>query len=261
MQVVDLATGYQAARFLRSMSAEHAWEAIRACWIDVYLRPPQFLVHDPGTNFNSDEFRGNAHSMGIEVKQMPVEAHHSIGKVERYHIPLRRAYDILSIEAPQIGREERLQSAVKAVNDTAGPDGLIPTLLVYGAYPRLSKEDKPTPSNTARARAIERAMDDVRRSNAKIAITEAIRTTRGPDVAAVLGLPLNAKVLVWREKPKSWTGPWRIVAREGYICKIDFDGRIIDMRITSVKPYKEIDEKKELPEDTPSNGNSSIRPT
>ena len=90
------------------MSAEHAWEAIRACWIDVYLRPPQFLVHDPGTNFNSDEFRGNAHSMGIEVKQMPVEAHHSIGKVERYHVPLRRTYDILSIEAPQIGREERL---------------------------------------------------------------------------------------------------------------------------------------------------------
>jgi len=25
--------------------------------------------------------------------------------------------------------------AVKAVNDTAGPDGLVPTLLVYGAYP------------------------------------------------------------------------------------------------------------------------------
>ena len=52
-----------------------------------------------------------------------------------------------------------------------------------------------------------------------------------------------------------------MVAREGYTYKIDFDGRIIDMRITSVKPYKEIDEKKELPEDTPSNGNSSIRPT
>ncbi|KAI2634264.1 hypothetical protein GGS26DRAFT_553076 [Hypomontagnella submonticulosa] len=27
--------------------------------------------------------------------------------------------------------------AVKAVNDTAGPDGLVPTLLVFGAYPRL----------------------------------------------------------------------------------------------------------------------------
>ena len=36
--------------------------------------------------------------------------------------------------------------AVKAVNDTASPDGLVPTLLVYGAYPRISKLDPPTPS-------------------------------------------------------------------------------------------------------------------
>ena len=36
--------------------------------------------------------------------------------------------------------------AVKAVNNTAGPDGLVPTLLVYGAYLRISNLDPPTPS-------------------------------------------------------------------------------------------------------------------
>jgi hypothetical protein len=36
--------------------------------------------------------------------------------------------------------------AVKAVNDTAGPDRLVPTLLVYGAYLRISKLDPPAPS-------------------------------------------------------------------------------------------------------------------
>ena len=36
--------------------------------------------------------------------------------------------------------------AVKAVNNTAGPNGLVPTLLVYGAYLRISKLDPPTPS-------------------------------------------------------------------------------------------------------------------
>jgi hypothetical protein len=50
-----------------------------------------------------------------------------------------------------------------------------------------------------------------------------------------------------------------MVTREGYTCKIDFDRRIIDIRITSVKPYKEINEKRELPEDAPPGGNSSIR--
>ena len=82
------------------------------------------------------------------------------------------------------------------MNDIIGPDGLILILLVYGAYPRLNREDKPTPSNTARVRAIERIIDDVRRLNAKIIITEAMRTTRRLDVAAVLRLPLNTKVLV-----------------------------------------------------------------
>ena len=36
--------------------------------------------------------------------------------------------------------------AVKAVNDTAGLDGLVPTLLVYGAYLRISNLDPPAPS-------------------------------------------------------------------------------------------------------------------
>ena len=33
--------------------------------------------------------------------------------------------------------------AVKAVNDIAGLDRLVPTLLVYGAYLRISKLDPP----------------------------------------------------------------------------------------------------------------------
>ena len=36
--------------------------------------------------------------------------------------------------------------AVKAVNDTTGPNGLVSTLLVYGAYLRISKLDPPAPS-------------------------------------------------------------------------------------------------------------------
>ena len=41
--------------------------------------------------------------------------------------------------------------AVKAVNNTAGPDGLVPTLLVYGAYQRMSNLDPLAPSITDQA--------------------------------------------------------------------------------------------------------------
>ena len=36
--------------------------------------------------------------------------------------------------------------AVKAINNTTNPDGLVPTLLVYRAYLRISKLDPPAPS-------------------------------------------------------------------------------------------------------------------
>jgi hypothetical protein len=36
--------------------------------------------------------------------------------------------------------------AVKAINNTTGPDRLVPTLLVYGVYLRISNLGPPAPS-------------------------------------------------------------------------------------------------------------------
>ena len=51
--------------------------------------------------------------------------------------------------------------AIKAVNNTAGLDGLVPTLLVYGAYLRMGKLDPPTPSVTERVATIRKAMAEI----------------------------------------------------------------------------------------------------
>ena len=48
--------------------------------------------------------------------------------------------------------------AVKAVNNTAGPNGLAPTLLVYGAYLRISNLGPPAPSIIERAAIIRKAI-------------------------------------------------------------------------------------------------------
>ncbi|KAM4064075.1 hypothetical protein HRG_012589 [Hirsutella rhossiliensis] len=39
--------------------------------------------------------------------------------------------------------EAILQMAIKAINDTAGPNGIVPTLLVFGAYPRMALDSPP----------------------------------------------------------------------------------------------------------------------
>ena len=51
--------------------------------------------------------------------------------------------------------------SIKAINDTAGPDGLIPTLLAYGAYLRMSNLDPFAPSITDQATVIQKTMAEM----------------------------------------------------------------------------------------------------
>jgi hypothetical protein len=116
--------------------------------------------------------------MGINTKSVPLEAHNSIGMVERFHTPLRRIYRIITVELPNIGKEMALQMTFKAINDTAGLDGLVPTLLVFGAYPRMVDSDKPNPTVQQRATALRKAMEEVRKVRAERQVADALNTRK-----------------------------------------------------------------------------------
>jgi len=73
--------------------------------------------------------------MAIKVKEVPIKVYNSVRKVERYYAPLYCVYKIISLELEDASKELTLQIAIKAVNDSAGPDRLVPILLVFGAYP------------------------------------------------------------------------------------------------------------------------------
>jgi hypothetical protein len=95
LHIVDEATLFMAAHFLKDKSVRTVWDTLRTCWIDTYLGPPDYFVHNARKNFLSIEFQREARTMAVDVKEVPVEAHNSIGKVEQRYAPLRRAYDIL----------------------------------------------------------------------------------------------------------------------------------------------------------------------
>ena len=65
--------------------------------------------------------------------------------------------------------------ALKALNDTAGPRGLVPTLLVFGAYPRMAAGGTPAASVTKRAAAIRTATKALEKERAMRQVTEALR--------------------------------------------------------------------------------------
>jgi hypothetical protein len=76
--------------------------------------------------------------------------------------------------------------AVKAVNNTASPNGLVPTLLVFGAYLRI----------TERAIAIHKAITEINKLQARKLVNSALHYRNGPDTTLVYNLPINLEVLV-----------------------------------------------------------------
>ncbi len=99
--------------------------------------------------------------MSIKVKIVPIEAYNSIGIIEYYYSPIWWAYLIIITEIPGINKDMALQMAFKAINNTIGPDGLVPTLLVYSTLPWMVEYDAPSLTVTQRSAALKKAMAEI----------------------------------------------------------------------------------------------------
>jgi hypothetical protein len=134
--------------------------------------------------------------MGTTCKSVLVEAHNSISIVERYHGPIWRAYEIISAELPELSKDIALQIAFKAVNNIAGPDRIVPTLLVFSAYPRMTEYDALSPTISQRSATLKKAIDEVQKLRAKRQVNNALNHRNRPSTTSIKDLPLNSSVLV-----------------------------------------------------------------
>ena len=64
--------------------------------------------------------------------------------------------------------------AVKTINNIARPHGLVPTLLVFRAYPCIVDSDPLSPDITEQAGVIKKAMAEVRACHAKRKVANAL---------------------------------------------------------------------------------------
>ena len=92
--------------------------------------------------------------------------------------------------------------AFKAVNDSSSLEGLVPTLLLFRAFPWITELDLLVLSIAQRATAIRRAMAEVEKVRSKIQVNNALNTRNGPDIRQIHNLTINSEVLVWRESGK-----------------------------------------------------------
>lgn len=95
-------------------------------------------------------------------------------------------------EFPDIEFETALQMGIKLVDDTAGSDGLVPTLLVFGTYPN----GRGWLFTGCRSKSMKKAQDDIRKSSATTQVRFALQTWNATDTSRVLTLPVGVQALV-----------------------------------------------------------------
>jgi predicted glycosyltransferase involved in capsule biosynthesis len=79
---------------------------------------------------------------------------------------------------------------VKAVNNLVGSDGIVPILLVFKAYSCMTRDSLLSPFITEQAKAIYKAMKEVRRFYAEQQVNNALAIRNRPNTELVLILLL-----------------------------------------------------------------------
>ena len=132
------------------------------CWIDKYLGLPDSVTANAGKQFMARKLKQYAANIGIIVKGALIKAHHSIGIVEHYYGLLQWVYCIIITKIPGIKVDLALQIFFKAINNLVGSNELVFTLLIFGAYLKMTELDAPSLLIIQYNMAMKKAIDEVR---------------------------------------------------------------------------------------------------
>lgn len=130
LHVVYCHSCYGNAAFIENMTALRLWQLFIKIWFTVYCGYPDVLHIDSEPSFMVGPFRDAAECSRVVVQVSNIEGHYAIGVGERYHAPLQRVYNAARLEDPSLASEPALRLAIKAIKDTMGPNGVVPSLLV-----------------------------------------------------------------------------------------------------------------------------------
>ena len=214
LHIVDVGTRFNSATFINAEDSTSVWNAFLCAWSCLYIGMPSSLLVDQGSVFVSDEWRHACQLNQIELVPTGTGSHNSLHVGESYHAYLRRLYRKIQKDFPRIPDRVALAIATKAINDTTGPKGLCPTLLVFGILPQLlspSKRDHPSQIDRFRAAA------SARREYETIVNAERVRlaTQKKPPPAASTIYKPGDMVYVYRENANRYTGPHMIASFNG----------------------------------------------
>ena len=88
-------------------------------------------------------FASISRASDVSVERTGAEALSSLGIGERYHQPRRTTFRKLQISYRQVSENLLLSISVSPMNNTLGPEGFVPSALVFGEFPLLNVLGEP----------------------------------------------------------------------------------------------------------------------
>lgn len=115
VHIVQSETGFRNSVFITDKTAENLWVALVNCWEkykNVFQKSLDLIENPASAPLNLE----NAEEVGMNLQFSVIEAHNLIGQVEGYYHPFRRVFNVIN---------DTHHIAIKAINGTMGPKGLV----------------------------------------------------------------------------------------------------------------------------------------
>lgn len=157
---------------------------------------PDFIINNTEKNFVSKEFKEYINIIDICTKTVPVEAYNFISIVEQYYSLLQQVYQIIVIELSGIDRDTVLQIIFKAFNNTAGPDRLVPILLVFSIYLQITELDISLPTVIQYTNIVKKAIAEICKLYTEQQVADTLNIYNRPRTDTVCNLLPNLPVLI-----------------------------------------------------------------
>lgn len=131
------------------------------------------------------------------------------------------------------------------MNDTCGPEGLVPSLLVFGEVPRRPSGNSVLVDQTERMEVIAMARVEMEAVVAHLRIQNALRNNLPPAATKIATAGMH--VLVYREIGRQWVGPALVDLVEGKTVYVkDGRGNVKPFSASAVKEHHPLNEAYEI---------------
>ena len=230
LHMIDAATRYSAARWIKSKRKEIIAAKLFEMWIS-YFGKPKTLMSDNGGEFDNSLYKEVSQILGIEVIMPPGESPFSNGIVERHNKVLYETM-MKTRQDADCDDDVALAWACSAKNALQNHGGYSPNQLVFGYnvnIPTVLTDKLPALSSTTSSEIIRtnlEALHAARKNYIEAENSTKIRKAlkHKTRVYTEQNFQQGDKVFFKRKSHRGWKGPGSVMGTDGYTVLVKLGG-------------------------------------